>query len=70
MHKRSPTLLIEWTIMAGCDGRKLFCAMSGIQRHAATSVATITEFADDPFGMRNSRYHGACTPNNGIKHLA
>jgi hypothetical protein len=26
----------------------LFCAMSGIQRHAVTSIATITEFADDP----------------------
>jgi hypothetical protein len=34
--------------MAGRDRRMLFCAMSGIQRHAATPVATITEFADDP----------------------
>lgn len=48
MNQRSPVLLTEWTIMAGCDGRMLFCAMSGIQRHAVTSVATITEFADDP----------------------
>jgi len=54
MNQRSPTLLIEWTIMAGCDGRKLFCAMSGIQRHAATSVATITDFADNPMMQRNT----------------
>ena len=34
--------------MAGRDARLLFCAMSGIQPHAATPVATITEFPDDP----------------------
>jgi hypothetical protein len=45
---QSLALLTEWTIMAGQDGRMLFCAMRAIQRHAATPVATITEFADDP----------------------
>jgi hypothetical protein len=34
--------------MTGRDGRMLFCAMSSIHRYAATPVATITEFADDP----------------------
>ena len=35
-------------IIAGRDGRMLFCAMGGIQRDAATSIAIITEVADDP----------------------
>jgi hypothetical protein len=35
-------------IMAGRDGWMLFCAMRGIQNHAAIPVAIITEFADDP----------------------
>jgi hypothetical protein len=35
-------------IIAGRDGRMLFCAMRGIQRYAAIPVALITEVADDP----------------------
>jgi hypothetical protein len=36
-------------IMVGREGRMLFCAMSGIQRHTAPPVAIITEFTDEPF---------------------
>jgi len=39
--------------MAGWDGRMLFCAMSGIQSHLATPVATITEFAENPDKLRS-----------------
>jgi hypothetical protein len=43
--------------MAGRDGRMLFCAMSGIQRHAAAPVATVTNFAEAPQLRQHDIHH-------------